>query len=73
MITVDSIKVDGKVVATNVDGIVDTGTSLIVGGSNTIGTIAGLAIKQDCSTATSSLPTVTFTINGKDYELTGDD
>jgi len=73
MIAVDSIKVDGKVVATNVQGIVDTGTSLIVGGANTIGSIASIAVKQDCSTATNTLPKVTFTIEGKDYDLTGDD
>lgn len=64
LIAVDSIKLGGAVVATNVKGIVDTGTSLMVGGENTIGKIASTTVNQDCSTDASTLPEVVFTIGG---------
>lgn len=73
MIAVDSIKLNGTVIASNLKGIVDTGTSLMVASKATLGGITGITIKQDCSTDVSSLPPITFTIDGKDYELTGSD
>lgn len=67
MIAVDSIKVGSNVIATNVKGIVDTGTSLMVGGDKTAGEILkSVSVKQDCSTDVSTLPNVTFTLLGKD-------
>jgi len=71
----DSLKVGDQVIATNLDGIVDSGTSIMVGGANTIGKvidITGGATKPvDCKDT--SLPDVTFTINGKDYILKEED
>lgn len=66
MIKIDAIKVGGTVVASNLKGIVDTGTSLIVGGANTIGKAARIIVAQNCSTDVSTLPEVTFTLDGKD-------
>lgn len=73
MIAVDSIKVGGKTVATNLKGIVDTGTSLMVANKSTLGDLATISVKQDCSTDASTLPEVTFVIGGKDYTLNGAD
>lgn len=73
LIKVDSLKLGDKVIASNLKGIVDTGTSLMVANKSVIEDIANLTVKQDCSTDASSLPDVTFVIDGKDYTLTGDD
>jgi len=73
LINIDSIKLNGTVVASNLKGIVDTGTSLIVGGTNTIGSIASVSVSQDCSTDAATLPPVTFTIGGVEYTLSGPD
>jgi hypothetical protein len=73
MISVDSIKLGDKVVASNLKGIVDTGTSLMVASETTLGGIDKVAVSQDCSTDVKSLPTVTFTIGGKDFTLEGKD
>lgn len=66
MIAIDSISLGGKVIATNLKGIVDTGTSLMVGGASSIGDIANIAVKQDCSTDASTYPDVVFTLSGKE-------
>jgi hypothetical protein len=73
MIKIDSISLGGKVIASNLKGIVDTGTSLMVGGASSIGDIAKLVVAQDCSTDPSTYPDVVFTLSGKDYTLTGAD
>jgi cathepsin D len=73
MIDVDSVKMGDKVVASNLKGIVDTGTSLMVASKDTLGDIANITVKQDCSSPTSDMPDITFTIGGKEYTLTGDD
>jgi len=73
MIDIDSIKLNGSVIASNLKGIVDTGTSLIMGGTNTIADIANVSVSEDCSTDAATLPPVTFTIGGRDYTLNGAD
>jgi len=66
MIALDSIKLNGTVIASNLKGIVDTGTSLMVASKATLGGITGINVKQDCSTDVSTLPEIVFTIDGKD-------
>lgn len=66
MINIDSVKLGDKVVGTNIQGIVDTGTSIMVGSKKSVGAMAALSVKQDCSSDLSTLPDVTFTISGKD-------
>jgi len=66
MINVDSIKLGDKVISSNLKGIVDTGTSLIVASKATLGDLANISIKQDCSTDVSSLQDVTFVIDGQE-------
>jgi hypothetical protein len=79
-ITVDNVKVGSKTVVKSFDSIVDTGTTLII-----LDTTAASAIYKDIKGAKysnaagmwevpckslSSLPDITFTINGKPYPLT---
>jgi len=64
MINVDSIKLGDQVISSNLKGIVDTGTSLIVATSQTLGALANISISQDCSTDVSKLQDVTFVIDG---------
>lgn len=45
----------------------------MVGSTKTIGDIANVNVSKDCSTDPSTLPPVTFVIDGKDYTLTGED
>jgi len=73
MINIDSIKLGGTVVSSNLKGIVDTGTSLIVATSQTLGDLANINISQDCSTDVSKLQDVTFVIDGQEYVLQGSD
>lgn len=59
-----------NIAVTGIKGIVDSGTSLLVGDKtiiNAINKIIG-TVSQDCSNL-SKLPTVTITINGKAYAL----
>lgn len=74
-IAIDSISVNGKsVTVTGIKGVVDSGTSVLVGDSNIVKQILALipAVNQNCSNV-SSLPTVTITIGGKAYPLTSSD
>jgi len=71
-INVDDMKADGKSLGfSGMKGVVDSGTSLIVGSSkfitplvNKIGSVA-----SDCSDANNH-PTISFIIDGTEYELT---
>lgn len=76
---VDSLEVGGKSIATNFAGIADTGTSLLTGPTKDIATvnkaigahkipIVGEYVVS-CSKL-DSLPTVVFTLNGKQFPLT---
>jgi cathepsin D len=76
---IDSLDIGGKSMATNFDAIADTGTSLLTGpkkdieqvnkaiGARRIPIVGEYVVS--CSKL-SSLPTVTFKINGKDFPLT---
>lgn len=81
-ITIDSMKLGGSAVsgASNAKATVDTGTSLLAGPTATIKAIADMIGAQssyfslneyflDCSQL-SSLPTLSITIGGKDFDLT---
>lgn len=71
MINIDSITVAGhNVTVSDMRGIVDSGTSLLVGKSNIIDQITSNlpAVKSDCSNV-DSLPSVTFVLGGVEYEL----
>lgn len=75
MVKLDSIKVDGKVVQSNLKGIVDSGTSVIAGATDVlkpvIDAVGSATIPITCGDT--SKPDVTFTIDGKDYNLTESD
>jgi len=70
-ISIGGITVGSKAITiTGIRGIVDSGTSLLVGDTalvNQINSYIG-TVKQDCSNL-NSLPTVTVTINGNAYPL----
>ena len=62
-----------KIDASKYKAVIDSGTSLLVGPSDIIGEIIkGISVKEDCSNL-STLPNVTFTMDGMDYELTPKD
>lgn len=65
-IKIDEIKMGDEVIASDLMGIVDTGTSLMVSSAANLGDIAKINIKQDCSVDPKSLPDVTFVLGGKD-------
>jgi len=69
MINLDAIKVGGKTVASNLKGIVDSGTSMLVGASDVMKPVTdktGTAqTPMDCSNLTGK-PDVTFVIDGKE-------
>ncbi|KAM9326654.1 pepsin A-like [Gastrophryne carolinensis] len=76
-ITVDSVSVNGQVIASSFPAIVDTGTSVMIGPPNPITNIQDYigASKDsngdyviDCNM--SNMPTVIYTINGIQYPLT---
>merc|ERR1711964_782521 len=68
-------KVGGKVVASNLKGIVDSGTSMLAGDTATIKPITD-AVGSATTPVTcgdTSKPDITFTIDGKEYNLTESD
>jgi len=80
---VQSLTVGGTSVATNLKAIADTGTSLLTGPKTAVASlvkmIPGLTpvpltgeYTADCSKI-EQMPTLTFTIEGKTFELTGQD
>ena len=71
MIQIDSIYVgSSKVGASNIRGIVDSGTSTLAGAENLIEEINSILgeVKDDCSNL-NTLPSVTFVIGGVEYPL----
>jgi len=73
MIDIDAIKLNGNIIASNLKGIVDTGTSLMVATQAILGDITKISISEDCSTDVTQLPLIVFTLQGKDYTLQGSD
>lgn len=80
-IKLDSINVGGKTMVSDTTAIVDSGTSFITGPSKVVAELAAsVGAKKtftgefflDCDKV-SSIPDVTFDINGKDYTLEGKD
>jgi cathepsin D len=75
LVSAKDIKVGGKSASvcswlTGCEMVVDTGTSVLAGPQKDVDKITALigSVKQDCSNA-KSLPTITITLNGKDFEL----
>lgn len=64
MIKVDQVLVGGEVAVEDMHGIVDTGTSLMVGGSDVVGAMTKLQVDQSCK-GVEELPDITFVIGGK--------
>jgi cathepsin D len=74
-ITVDDLTVGGKKQGfSGVKGVVDSGTSLLVGDTKFMNKIIDEigAVKADCSNI-ASLPEISFVINGQDYTLSAND
>jgi len=75
MVKLDAIKVGGKVVASNLKGIVDSGTSMLAGATDVmkpiISKVGSATTPVTCGDT--SKPDITFTIDGKDYNLTESD
>lgn len=64
---------DTKIDASDYKAVIDSGTSLLVGPKDIVDPlIKGIRVKKDCSNI-DSLPTMTFTIDGTDYELDAKD
>jgi len=62
-----------KIDASKYKAVIDSGTSLLVGPKAIVSElIDGVSVKQDCSNL-STLPNITWTIDGQDYELTSKD
>jgi cathepsin D len=72
-IPIDGVKA-GSYSKSSLQGIVDTGTSLLVGPTSVVDDITKQigSVSSDCSNI-SSLPTITFTLGGVAYPLTGED
>lgn len=73
VIKLDNLNVKGKSIKVG-KGIIDSGTSLIVGPASIIDEVRILigVVKSDCSNL-SSLPNVIFTFSGKQFVLTAND
>ncbi|CAG9328599.1 unnamed protein product [Blepharisma stoltei] len=72
-ISIDSISVNGvKIAATGIQGIVDSGTTALVGDKKIVDLINAKipTVSQTCANL-SKLPVVTVTIGGVNYPLTG--
>jgi hypothetical protein len=71
MIGIDKVKL-GDNEFTNLKGVIDTGTSVIVGPTNVVNAlIAGIGANPDCDKI-SSFPNMVFTIGGTEYALRPD-
>lgn len=72
-IPIDGVKA-GSYSKSSLQGIVDTGTSLLVGPTKVVEDLTKQigSVSSDCSNV-SSLPTITFTLGGVEYPLTSDD
>lgn len=73
LISINSISINGKAIAvTGIKGIVDSGTTALVGDRNIVDLINKQipAVSSDCSNL-AKLPTVTINIGGINYPLTG--
>jgi len=72
-IPIDGVKT-GTYSKSSLQGIVDTGTSLLVGPTSVVEAMTKEIgkVETDCSNQ-SSLPTITFTLGGVEYPLTSDD
>jgi len=75
MIGIDGISVGGeKISVSGAKGVVDSGTSLLVGDANLVNSITPKlgTVNQDCSNL-DSLPDLTFELGGVQYTLTSRD
>lgn len=63
MIKVDQVLIGDKVVAADMNGIVDTGTSLMVASPSVLGDLAAIPVDNTCQ-HNAALPDVTFVISG---------
>lgn len=75
MIAIDGIKVgDEKITVSNAKGVVDSGTSLLVGDNTIVSQITPKlgTVASDCSNI-NDLPDLTFTLGGEEYVLTSAD
>jgi len=63
MIKIDKVLLGDKVVIENINGIVDTGTSLMVANGDILGELASLKVDSTCKD-NSQLPDITFVISG---------
>lgn len=62
-----------KIPVTGYKAVIDSGTSTLVGPSNLVNQItAGITVKPDCSNI-DTLPTISFFIDGIEYQLEGSD
>lgn len=59
----DQVLIGDKVVIEDMNGIVDTGTSLMVANQTVLGDLARLAVDATCK-SNAALPDVTFVISG---------
>lgn len=69
-ITINGKSAGGKLSEGGVKGVIDSGTSLIVGGNDVVAPLVEAIgeVKTDCSNV-DSLPTLNFVFNGIEYEL----
>ncbi|KAL0245269.1 hypothetical protein GEMRC1_009348 [Eukaryota sp. GEM-RC1] len=73
LIKIDSFSMPGETFVMEAEGIVDSGTSLLIGPKKVIDRIAWIIRpRSDCSNL-HELPPLTFVINGKDFVLTPED
>lgn len=74
LIAIDGISINGASVQGAKYGVVDTGTSVLVGTPSVVYDFKGKIgkVAEDCSNV-DSLPDITFTLSGKDYVITSNE
>ena len=75
VVQLDAIKVGGETVATGLQGVVDSGTSVLVGGTDVFkpltDKVGSVTSPVDCNDT--SKPDITFVVEGKEYVLNEQD